>query len=62
MPTHIVVGADDRLTPPEIARAMAGRITGARLTIIEDAGHLANLEQPERFNAAVLGFLRELLR
>jgi 3-oxoadipate enol-lactonase len=62
VPTHIVVGADDRLTPPEIARAMAARIAGARLTIIPDAGHLANIEQPERFNTAVLGFLRELLR
>jgi 3-oxoadipate enol-lactonase len=62
VPTHIVVGADDRLTPPELARAMARRIAGARLTIIPDSGHLANLEQPQRFNAAVLGFLREQLR
>jgi len=62
VPTHIVVGADDRLTPPDIARAMASRIEGARLTIIPDAGHLANLEQPQHFNAAVLGFLREQLR
>lgn len=62
VPTHIVVGADDTLTPPDLARAMAGRIAGARLTIIPEAGHLANLEQPERFNAAVLGFLRELRR
>ena len=61
VPTHIVVGADDRLTPPEIARAMAARIAGARLTVIPDAGHLANLEQPQRFNAAVLAFLREQL-
>jgi len=61
VPVHIVVGADDRLTPPEIARAMAARIAGARLTVIPDAGHLANLEQPQRFNAAVLAFLREQL-
>jgi len=62
VPTHIVVGADDTLTPPELARAMARRIAGARLTIIPEAGHLANLEQPQRFNAAVLGFLREQRR
>jgi 3-oxoadipate enol-lactonase len=62
VPTHVVVGADDRLTPPDLARAMAARIPAARLTVIEEAGHLANIEQPERFNAAVLGFLRELLR
>jgi 3-oxoadipate enol-lactonase len=59
VPTHIVVGADDRLTPPELARGMAARIAGAALTIIPEAGHLSNLEQPERFNAAVLDFLRE---
>ena len=59
VPTHIVVGADDRLTPPEIARAMARRIGHAALTVLPECGHLANLEQGERFNAAVLGFLRE---
>jgi 3-oxoadipate enol-lactonase len=62
VPTHIVVGADDTLAPPDVARAMARRIAGARLTIIPEAGHLANLEQPQRFNTAVLGFLRELRR
>lgn len=61
VPTHIVVGADDTLTPPKVARAMARRIAGARLSVIPEAGHLANLEQPQRFSAAVLGFLREQL-
>jgi 3-oxoadipate enol-lactonase len=59
VPTHIVVGADDRLTPPEVAQSMARRIAGSLLTVIPKAGHLSNLEQPQRFNAAVLGFLRE---
>lgn len=57
MPTHVVVGAQDRLTPPETARDMAARIPGARLTIIPEAGHLSNLEQPRLFNEAVLQFL-----
>jgi pimeloyl-ACP methyl ester carboxylesterase len=38
---------------------MARRIPGARLALIEGAGHLSNLEQPARFNAAVLPFLLE---
>jgi len=59
VPTHIVVGADDTLTPPEVARAMARRIADSRLSVIADAGHLSNIEQPQAFNAAVLGFLRE---
>jgi 3-oxoadipate enol-lactonase len=59
VPTHIVVGAEDTLTPPAMSREMARRIVGARLTIIEGAGHLSNIEQPETFNRAVLGFLME---
>jgi 3-oxoadipate enol-lactonase len=62
VPTHVVVGADDTLTPPDLARTMAARIAGARLTVIPDAGHLANLDQPERFNAVVLDFLCALAR
>jgi hypothetical protein len=38
---------------------MARRIPGARFTIIEGAGHLSNIERPEAFNSAVLGFLKE---
>jgi 3-oxoadipate enol-lactonase len=59
VPTHIVVGDEDRLTPPEMSRQMAERIPGARLTVIEGAGHLSNIEQPEKFNRAVLAFLIE---
>ncbi|MGH8698898.1 MAG: alpha/beta fold hydrolase, partial [Burkholderiales bacterium] len=40
------------------AEALAGRIPGARLAVIRGAGHVSNLDQPERFNAAVLAFLR----
>jgi 3-oxoadipate enol-lactonase len=59
VPTHLVVGAEDTLTPPATSREMARRIPGARLTIIEGAGHLSNIERPEAFNSAVLGFLKE---
>jgi pimeloyl-ACP methyl ester carboxylesterase len=38
---------------------MAERIPSARLTLIEGAGHLSNIEQPEKFNRAVLAFLIE---
>jgi 3-oxoadipate enol-lactonase len=59
VPAHIVVGDEDRLTPPEMSYQMATRIPGARLTLIEGAGHLSNIEQPERFNRVVLAFLIE---
>ncbi|MGO9606754.1 MAG: alpha/beta fold hydrolase, partial [Candidatus Binataceae bacterium] len=58
-PTHVVAGAEDSLTPPAVSREMARRIPGAQLTIIEGAGHLSNIEQPEAFNRAVLDFLME---
>lgn len=59
VPTLVVVGADDRLTPPDVSREMAAEIPGSELAVIPDAGHLVNIEQPEAFNAAVLDFLRK---
>ena len=57
VPTLVVVGDDDRLTPPAMAKSIADAILGARLAIIPAAGHLSNIEQPAAFNAAVLDFL-----
>jgi 3-oxoadipate enol-lactonase len=59
VPTHVVVGDEDQLTPPEMSRQIAARIAGARLTLIHGAGHLSNIEQPKKFNRAVLEFLIE---
>lgn len=56
-PTLVVTSEDDRLYPPAIARDMVRRIPGARLALIERAGHLSNMEQPDRFNQVVLEFL-----
>jgi 3-oxoadipate enol-lactonase len=54
----LVVTSEDPLYSPEIASDMARRIPGARLAMIEGAGHLSNLEQPDRFNELVLDFLQ----
>jgi len=54
-PTTVVVGAEDAITPPAEARAMAGAIRGARLVEIPGAGHLSNLESPQAFSAALAG-------
>jgi len=56
-PVLVVVGADDVLTPPAKARAMADLVPGAELVELSGAGHLANLEQPLAFNAALVRFL-----
>ena len=58
VPTLVVVGAEDALTPPADARALAAAIPGARLVEIPGAAHLPNLEEPEAFRAALLPFLR----
>jgi len=57
VPVLLVYGADDRLTPPRLGHDMAAQIAGARMVVIEDAGHLPNIEKPEPFNAAVRAFL-----
>jgi pimeloyl-ACP methyl ester carboxylesterase len=58
-PTLILVGSDDKITPLEDAEMMHREIGGSRLEIIEGAGHVSNMEQPESFNRALLQFLRE---
>jgi 3-oxoadipate enol-lactonase len=60
VPALVVVGALDRLTPPELARKIADQIPEARLEIIDGAGHLSNIEQPGAFNQVVLDFLLSL--
>jgi pimeloyl-ACP methyl ester carboxylesterase len=57
VPTLVIVGAEDALTPPSEAQAMFDAIPGCRIVEIPGAGHLANLEAPEAFNDALDEFL-----
>jgi pimeloyl-ACP methyl ester carboxylesterase len=57
VPTLIVVGDEDTLTPPAASEEMHRAIGGSEIVRIPEAGHLSNLEQPERFNAALAAFL-----
>jgi 3-oxoadipate enol-lactonase len=57
MPTSIIVGALDALTPPEDSRELAARLPHAELTIIPHVGHALIAEAPVQFNQAVLSFL-----
>lgn len=61
-PTQIIVGELDVPTPPADARLMAESIPNARLAIIPGAGHLSNLEQPDRFNEIVRAFVSTATR
>ena len=58
VPTAVVVGEDDAITPPAMSRTIADGITGATLTVIPQAGHLSNMDAPDAFDRA----LRDLVR
>jgi 3-oxoadipate enol-lactonase len=60
VPTLVVVGADDALTPPDASKQMAAQIPGARLEILPGVGHLPPLEAPDAFNQALKPFLNGL--
>ena len=57
VPTLVIAGAADPATPPEHGREIHEAIAGSRFELIEDAAHLSNIEQTERFNDVVLSFL-----
>jgi 3-oxoadipate enol-lactonase len=57
VPTLIVVGDEDRVTPPLLSEEMHQAIPGSELAVIEGAGHLSNIEQPAAFNLALARFL-----
>jgi 3-oxoadipate enol-lactonase len=60
VPTLVIVGAEDALTPPDVARKLADAIPGAKLEVIPTAGHLSNLECPAEFTTVVRMFLASL--
>jgi 3-oxoadipate enol-lactonase len=57
VPTQVIVGAEDTLTPPRHSRWLAERIPGATLTEVPNAAHVLSIECPEAFNGALLQFL-----
>ena len=61
VPTLIVCGEEDILTPPSDSEAMHRAITGSRLTLVPRAGHLSSLEAPEPFNQALAAYLATVI-
>jgi 3-oxoadipate enol-lactonase len=57
VPTLVLVGEEDTLTPVEESEIISRRIPGAALEVIPAAGHLSNLEAPDAFNRALGAFL-----
>jgi 3-oxoadipate enol-lactonase len=57
VPTLVIAGEEDTVYPLELSREMARRIPGAEFLMFERTGHLANLEEPDRFNRVVFDFV-----
>ena len=57
LPALVICGEQDPATPPAMAQDIAQALPGAKLALIPQAAHLANIEQPEAFNRALAGFL-----
>ena len=60
VPTLIIVGDADAITPPAVAEGMAKAIPAAKLEVIRDAGHMSPMEQPEQVNRAIERFVTAL--
>jgi pimeloyl-ACP methyl ester carboxylesterase len=60
VPTLVIVGDADAITPPDIAESMHKAIHGSTLEIIRGAGHMSPMEQPEQVNRAIERFMAEL--
>jgi 3-oxoadipate enol-lactonase len=57
-PVLVLCGSEDKVTPPALSRELARSIPGARVELVEGAGHLGNLERPAEFNTLVGAFIR----
>lgn len=62
VPTLVLCGEEDKITPPADSRQIHEGIPGSRLTLLPRAGHVSNLETPDSFNDAVAQFAGSLLR
>jgi 3-oxoadipate enol-lactonase len=60
VPTLVVCGEEDAITPPAEAEALQAGIKGSQLELIPKAGHLSNLEAPDAFNRSLDAFLRKV--
>jgi pimeloyl-ACP methyl ester carboxylesterase len=58
VPTLVLCGAEDALTPVELSRELASSIATGRLVVVPDCGHLSTLERPEPTNAALRRWLQ----
>ncbi|MEQ9618241.1 MAG: alpha/beta hydrolase [Deltaproteobacteria bacterium] len=59
-PTLVINGSEDKIVTPESAKALSDTIPASRFVLFEESGHLLFIEQSDKFNSTVLGFLDEV--
>jgi 3-oxoadipate enol-lactonase len=60
IPVLIIVGEEDRLTPPGLSIVMNKKIKNSRISVIAAAGHFSNIENPQAFNNSIEDFIKTL--
>lgn len=60
VPTLVLCGAEDQMTPPKVHAEMVDRLPNAQYVVIEGCGHLSTLEAPEKVNEAMRAWLNRL--
>jgi 3-oxoadipate enol-lactonase len=58
VPTQIIVGQDDAITPPAMSLAMNKEIRHSKLCVVSNAGHMSPMENPQEVNEAIKGFVK----
>jgi pimeloyl-ACP methyl ester carboxylesterase len=59
LPTLIISGAEDKLTPPEVMKQMADQIRNSKFVLVEEAGHMTPIENPQAVSEAIKNFLSQ---
>jgi len=57
VPTLFAWGAKDQLAPADVGRDLAARMSSAQVAVIEDAGHIPHIDQPDTVATAINRFL-----
>lgn len=60
VPTLVLVGEHDTITPPAAAKTMHGRIQNSKMHVISSAAHMSSMENPNVFNEHLIKFLRDV--
>ncbi|HLF77875.1 MAG TPA: alpha/beta hydrolase, partial [Dehalococcoidia bacterium] len=61
VPAMVIAADEDAYAPPPVMKLLADHIPNCRFEVVKGAGHSAYWEQPEAWNALVLGFIRQYL-